>query len=167
MYDPIESGVKRKQSRTRADSSGPDNSTDNSDLGDFSVDIEPGSSIMVGPTRKRLKSTITNTNKSKTIKSVTAKSTTTAATKKMYIPKIRSGAFAILIALLLRLPLESQRIPLHPDEGGLEDVVDLKHGWMSKSELVAEAQEYCDVSMNQSENGGHHTGYSAMSGLTQ
>ncbi len=161
-----DSGLKRKPNPAQADSSDSHAEPDDLELEDFVVELGPGPSVKAGPSRKKLKSTVAAANKLTHFKA-SSKSVTIKANKKMYIPKIRSGAFAILLALLLRLPLEAQRVPIHPDDGGLEDVVDLRDGWMTKSEVVLEGQEYCDVSMTQSENGGHHNGYSAMSGLTQ
>jgi hypothetical protein len=125
------------------------------DLGDLAADDLPG------PSRKK---TTANTGTAAPPKAMTA-----PPKSKLYTPRIRSGAFAILITLLLRLPQSAQRAPTIQDDGEVadEDVVDLRDGWMSKSEIVAEAQEYCDVSMTQSETGGYHNGYSAMSTLNQ
>ncbi len=82
---------------------------------------------------------------------------------KLYVPRARSGAYAILLALLLRLPL-SAHAPPPPDT---EDTTNLRDGWASKADLVDDAQGWCDVSMTQGEKGGYHNGWSAMAGLTQ
>jgi hypothetical protein len=69
--------------------------------------------------------------------------------KRVYIPAYRSGAYAIIMALLV----ESQK--------------DYFCGYLTKRELFEKAQQYCDVSFAPVEPGRFHTGWTSMKTLIE
>jgi hypothetical protein len=93
--------------------------------------------------------------------------------KKAYVPEKASGAYALLVGLLLRLPdyLQQPLPPLNSTDQEAEDVREdhiMRHlmaSQLTKSDLMNEASEHCRVSMHTSENGHWATGWTAMKSL--
>lgn len=93
--------------------------------------------------------------------------------KKAYIPEKNSGSYALLVGLLLHLPdyLQQPLPPLNTDDPEAHDVREdhimqhLMRCQLTKSDLMSAANDHCRVSMFASENGGFHTGWSAMKTL--
>lgn len=93
--------------------------------------------------------------------------------KKAYVPEKNSGSYALLVGLLLCLPdyLQQPLPPLNTDDPEAHDVREdhvmqhLMRCQLTKSDLMSAANDHCRVSMFASENGGFHTGWSAMKTL--
>lgn len=92
---------------------------------------------------------------------------------KIYVPKVRSGPYAIFLGLISALP-DSYRKPLPPINPENVDEIDeqedklrrtLERSFLAKDELLIAAQPHCDSSFTHSESGGFYTAWNSMKGL--
>ncbi|WVQ71821.1 hypothetical protein IAR50_001363 [Cryptococcus sp. DSM 104548] len=74
-----------------------------------------------------------------------------AAAPKVYIPNQGTGAYGILMALVLAIDQPETTTQV----------------FLTKSEIIRTAQEYCDVSFDHSEKGGYYTAWSGMNTLVK
>jgi len=97
---------------------------------------------------------------------------------KLYVPKARSGGYAILLALLSNLPDQYQHIlapaPSHlsvdqitefedDQEDGL--IIALQSAQLTKQEIINAGRPHSDTDFEKSEKGGHYTAWSSMKTL--
>ena len=102
-----------------------------------------------------------------------------AKVPKLYVPKTRSGSYAILLALLSNVAEEFRR-PFGPVPANLESASDiaefedaqqdrlniaLQNAQLTKQETIAAAKVYSDSDFEKSETGGHYTAWSSMKTL--
>jgi len=97
---------------------------------------------------------------------------------KLYVPKARSGGYAILLALLSNLPDQYQH-PLVPApshlsvdqvtefEDNQEDAltIALQSAQLTKQEIINAGRTHSDTDFEKSEKGGHYTAWSSMKTL--
>lgn len=108
------------------------------------------------------------------------KSISTAKASKTYIPRPRSGAYAILLALMTSVPDEYQRpLPMPPRnlEGREQELqewhenqeyllrLELEEAKLTKSEVINAGRKHCDSDFEKSETGGFHTAWASMKTL--
>jgi hypothetical protein len=97
---------------------------------------------------------------------------------KLYVPKARSGGYAILLALLSNLPDHYQHTlapaPSHLSvdqvtefEDNQEDelIIALQSAQLTKQEIINAGRSHSDTDFEKSEKGGHYTAWSSMKTL--